>query len=255
MASSDSNPTVFVYEQSELNHGWLKACDGFEKIRISSQNDNLAEVGMREALLASELRVRDPAQALLFYVPVFEFASAHLGTCGNTTHTTRMAAANTALLASPWWKRHGGRDHLLASSAFSFGSGITSFRRRAGPLRSALGSAVVGRYKPTRSATNFGACIVAVPWASLAWTPPQREIELPTVPDDAMVVHGKGLVQRRQHRARGGGGGAAGARAGAAASTARSAKRRQEEEATRPRPLLLHFAGSLDVCCNGRYAA
>ena len=102
MASSDSNPTVFVYEQSELNHGWLKACDGFEKIRLSSQNDNLAEVGMREALLASELRVRDPAQALLFYVPVFEFASAHLGTCGNTTHTTRMAAANTALLASPW---------------------------------------------------------------------------------------------------------------------------------------------------------
>ena len=78
---------------------------------------------MRDALLQSELRVRDPAQALLFYVPVFEFASAHLGACGNTSHGTRMAAANTALLASPWWQRHGGRDHLLASSAFSFGSG------------------------------------------------------------------------------------------------------------------------------------
>ena len=166
MAVASSSPTVYIYEQPELDHGWLRSCSGFDQIRLSSQNDNLAEVGMRAALLQSEARVLDPAQALLFYVPVFEFASAHLGACGNSSsHAARMAAANAALLASPWWQRHRGRDHLLASSAFSFGSGVTSFRRRAGALRHALSESVVGRYKPTRSATNFGTRISPRPHA------------------------------------------------------------------------------------------
>ena len=53
--SMPSRPTVYVYEQRELDHGWMRQCSGFDKIRLSSQNDNLAEVGMRDALLQSEL--------------------------------------------------------------------------------------------------------------------------------------------------------------------------------------------------------
>lgn len=114
--------TFYMYTDRALDHGWFINCPAFHFLRFSSENDNLAEVGMRRALLNSPLRVLSPDAALLFYVPVFEFASYRIGVCANTTHTMRMEAAYQALLSSPYWKRYNGSDHMFASSAWSFGS-------------------------------------------------------------------------------------------------------------------------------------
>ncbi|KAL1520355.1 hypothetical protein AB1Y20_021945 [Prymnesium parvum] len=90
----------YMYTDRALDHGWFDGCPSFQALRSSSNNDNLAEVGLRRSLLSSPLRVHSPQEARLFYVPVFEFASFAMGECANTTHPQRMAAAHAALQAS-----------------------------------------------------------------------------------------------------------------------------------------------------------
>ena len=78
MAQGHANRSAvrfFMYVEPALDHGsWFKKCDAFHAIRASSNNDNLAEVGLRHSLLQSPLRVPSPELAQIFYVPVFEFA-------------------------------------------------------------------------------------------------------------------------------------------------------------------------------------
>lgn len=212
-----------MYEDPELDHGWFKKCPAFHTLRSSSNNDNLAEVGLRHALHHSKYRVRSPEHANLFYVPVFEFASYLIGTCENTNHTARMDAAYKALMASPYWKRHRGSDHFFASSAWS----VSSSRRRTMASRMmmlahALKYSIVGRYKsgPFPPLSRVGSCVISIPWESSLTA--FREYQ-PPPPLATSVASPAGSQAIRP---------------AAASST---------------RPVLMHFAGALDVCCSGQH--
>ena len=168
-----ARPTVYLYAEPALNHKWLEGCTAFEQLLDSSAHSDLAEVGMRRALGLSPLRVSDPAQASLFYVAVYEYASTRVGSacrdadCANSSHESRMAQAATALSASPWWQRHKGADHMYASSAYSYKSrDYQSLDRRLGALGKLLRTGSAGRYKPGKTASTVGRCVVGIPWAS-----------------------------------------------------------------------------------------
>ena len=120
LAGENVSVRFFMYTDHALDHNWFRKCPAFQQLRSSSENDNLAEVGMRHALLHSTLRVHSPDLAQLFFVPIFEFASHRIGECENTTHQTRMESAYQTLIASPYWKRYHGKDHMFASSAWNF---------------------------------------------------------------------------------------------------------------------------------------
>lgn len=246
----------YMYEQPELNHKWLRHCARYKELRYASKAENTAEVGMHKVLARHPLRTRDPALARLFYVPIFEYTSKFVGAhCANSTttpshlanHSARMHAAWAALVASPYWRAHGGRDHAWATTAFSAHS--YTLEKRMVPLSSLLGCSIVGRYKagPFARASAGGSCVIEVPYqASLLVT---RAAWL------AAGGNGRGGSATRGSGVRGslraGGGNemstpGAGAprgdielRADAAAGSFPSVEW--------PKPTLLFFAGSLDV--------
>ena len=61
--------TFYMYTEPELDHGWLESCGGFDLLRTSTASEKLAEVGLRRSLYSSPLRVNDPHEAVVFYVP------------------------------------------------------------------------------------------------------------------------------------------------------------------------------------------
>jgi hypothetical protein len=61
--------TFYMYTETELDHGWLEGCAGFGVLRMSTGSEKLAEVGLRHSLSSSALRVYDPLEAKVFYVP------------------------------------------------------------------------------------------------------------------------------------------------------------------------------------------
>lgn len=212
----------YMYTEPALDHRWLRHCVSFVALRHGKHGaaawhaEKTAEVSMHGLLRRSPLRTREPAEARLFYVPIFEFASFYLdAACANATatppglgsHAARMAAARRALLGSPHWRRHRGRDHVYVSSASYFRQ--QPLQQRLGPLASVLGDSSVGRFKlnfPRHSAG--GRCVVEVPYpasrsAVRAWAAARAAVPPP------------------------GGGG---------------------ERKT----MLLSFAGSFDVCCTGQ---
>jgi len=214
--NSSSTMRFYMYDQPALDHGWFRShCPAFSAMRTSSHNDNLAEVGLRHSLLHSPLRVFAPELAQLFYVPVFEYASYMLGECANTTHRQRMSDAHTALLSSPYWQRNRGADHFFSSSAWSFGPKNLAYRMQ--PLSQALRNAIVGRYKggSLPGPSRVGACVVAVPWEA-----------------NPLSLH----VYRQQGQQQ----------------PARFAAVDVRPSASEQRPVLVHFAGALDVCCTGQ---
>jgi len=44
------NASFFMYEQPELDHGWMQGCAGFEEMRLSPSSEKLAEVRRRRQL-------------------------------------------------------------------------------------------------------------------------------------------------------------------------------------------------------------
>ena len=127
--------TFFMYDQPELDHGWIKTCDGFAELAHSVASEKLAEVGLHSQLIHHPLRVRNPAKAAIFYLPIFEATSYLLGeqpparrlrnctVAGKAvpsallrSHHSRMAAAAAVLAVSPHWQRCRGCDHVFLSS-------------------------------------------------------------------------------------------------------------------------------------------
>ena len=123
--------TFYMYDQPELDHGWMKTCEGFAELADSVASEKLAEVGLRSQLLHHPLRVRNPAKAAIFYLPIFEATSSLLGeqptgrlrNCSKAvpsallrSHHSRMAAAAAVLAVSPHWQRCRGCDHVFLSS-------------------------------------------------------------------------------------------------------------------------------------------
>ena len=202
----DARTNVYVYEDPALNHGWMTACESFAALRSSPSSEQLAEVGMLQALTSHPRRVHDPTQARLVYLGIFEYASWALGDLSSCSaapahlqnHSNRMREAAAALRRSPVYARCSGCDHIWATSATNAPSLRLVWRIK--PLDEMLRRAIPGVYRgpphghlPSRRAAD---CAVQIPYE----------------------------ISARARRAR--------------------------EDA--PRPLLLQFAGSLDVCCSGQ---
>ena len=161
--------TFYMYEHPALDHSWLRHCPGFAELRHSVNDTNTAEAGVHKLLRRHPWRRYDPAEASLFYVPVFEYASYSIGACNGTTHQSRMVAAEAALRASPHFQKNGGADHVWATTAWSIsGSRTLSLTGRMAPLSSPLSCSIVGRYKyfPPHgpSASAGGACTFEIPY-------------------------------------------------------------------------------------------
>ena len=218
----------FMYTDAALDLGWLEQCSGFQQLRQSARGEGLAEVGLRQALVGHPQRTFAAAEAALFYIPLWEYASFAMGVCNGTTHRERMERARHALQGSHYFRRHGGADHFWGSSksqarrgegngfaglpASKWWNGLNfqylALSDRLGPLSSLLKRSIVGRYKPyLRGRAAVGACT----------------FELPYQPN----VHALRDGQQR--------------RAEALAMTSKPQRAR----------VLLYFAGSLDVCCIG----
>ena len=82
--------TFYMYTEAELDHGWLEGCAGFGVLRMSTGSEKLAEVGLRHSLYSSPLRVYDPLEAKVFYVPVYEWTPIPLRRCAIALPTCRL---------------------------------------------------------------------------------------------------------------------------------------------------------------------
>ena len=286
-APSQPAPALFyVYSGEALDHSFLTRCDGFDALMSGAHARLAAEVGMHAVLRTHERRTHDPRAAGLFYVPVYEYVSFKLARlCGaNTSHAQRMRAASDALLASPYWRASGGRDHFVLSTAFSHPAPIAT---RTLPLSKALRCAMAGRYKRfalgyKRTAKSaWGICAVEAPYVApkqAAFAASARRLAL-TVTLDRSVNNRSLAHALNPHKAAG----AYSARADAAhyhhpTSLVRAASWRVDPRAdddgfiddmpeagvlrsraideartlAPARPIFLHFAGGLDVCCYGQ---
>ena len=172
MANTDAGGVpFFMYEDPSLDHSWLSACPGFHEVRSGVRMQNTAEVGAAKVFRRHPLRVLDPQQALLFFVPVFTYVSKWVSSpCRNSTgHRQRMAAAAATLSTSPQWQRFRGRDHFFVSTTWS--TAKTSFRTQLFELAAPLSCGVAGRYKQfcahacTRRSSALASCTVHAPYA------------------------------------------------------------------------------------------
>ena len=261
----------FMYEHATLNHHWLRHCPRFRELRSASQAENTAEVGLHRVLTHHPARTWNASEAGLFYVPIFEYTSNKLKNCSSggsshahlqrlprglaESHTARMSAARDALLASPHWHAHGGRDHFWASTAFSAHS--YTLERRMAPLSKVLGCSTVGRYKagPFARPSRVGECVIEIPYqASLHVTRVALELhqakavyahQVGPAPSAVPGSTGRVLAARSAKSLADLSSTKMGLAAGAASAT-----RSLLDGRTKRR--LLFFAGSLDVCCTGR---
>lgn len=165
----------FMYTERSLDHHWLANCSGFREVRHGVRMQNTAEVGAYKVLRHHELRVRDPALAALFFVPIYPYVSKYVtAPChGSASHRERMRDAAAALMATPQWKRFGGRDHFFVTTTWS--TARASFRNVMYEMARALECGVAGRYKQFCPAacrlksSSLAACTVHAPYQANVW--------------------------------------------------------------------------------------
>jgi hypothetical protein len=170
-------PLFYMYEEPALDFGWMAGCSGFNALHQSPFGERLAEVRMRELLADSRWRTRDPALAVLFYVPIWEVVSFKLGACNGTTHSGRMAAARRALARSRYFlgsakhlrdRKLPGHNHLLATTG-CIEDGLKLGERLGPELMMVFRNTIVGRdraYSPLYPDSGVGRCVVEIPYVS-----------------------------------------------------------------------------------------
>lgn len=117
---------VYVYDEPPLDHTDLIECYRGRHGGVSPWQDerfdmaqNMAEVWIHQGMLAHPWRVTDPAEADLFYVPIYPVLSYQLlhednEKCHERTHEERMRDSIMYLeKSSPYFKRFGGADHIV----------------------------------------------------------------------------------------------------------------------------------------------
>mmetsp|Transcript_22924 Transcript_22924/g.58297 ORF Transcript_22924/g.58297 Transcript_22924/m.58297 type:complete len:479 (+) Transcript_22924:35-1471(+) len=161
----------FMYADRSLDHSWLAECSGYHEVRNGVRMQNTAEVGAAKVLRRHPMRVQDPNDALLFFVPVLTYVSKWISApCGNTSsHRQRMAAAAASLSSSPQWQRFQGRDHFFVTTTWS--TAKSSFRSQMYELAAPLACGVAGRYKQfcphacSRRSSALASCTIHAPYA------------------------------------------------------------------------------------------
>ena len=138
----------------------LLACRGLK--RLAPLDEPMAqfysEIGLYRQLSVHPLRVQEPSQAKLFYVPVLPHLDQDAGACNGTGHKMRMAAVATALRESTHWQRHNGTDHFWACTCVMMKSMLTN------TLWQLLGSVVHAVHSVPRGHASPARCQIAIPY-------------------------------------------------------------------------------------------
>ena len=159
-AAAPAAAPFYIYDHAAVNHTGLLEC-----WPAWPYEDQAAEVRMLRLLLHHPARTHDAEQAELFVVPVLPYVSYLAQRCHGTTHERRIARAAAYLRRSRYFKRNGGRDHLLVTNTFR----VTAFRA----LKQLLRNATVAWFEQpaaARSGPNvlyrlaFWRCTVVVPY-------------------------------------------------------------------------------------------
>lgn len=164
---SERPPRFWIHGHRDLNMSWLRQCPAVVAALAGSRRERLSELFFYDHLLTHPQRTRNASRALLFFLPVLEFASTLAGHCEDTGHAQRMLRAASALSKIGWYRRRGGHDHLLVSNA-GLDVGVP-LATRLGPLHGLLKNAVVGRdraYSRFYRTSSVGRCTLEVPYVS-----------------------------------------------------------------------------------------
>lgn len=171
----------------------LLACRGLKRIAPLDEPmaQFYAEKELHRALVVHPQRVRDPAQAALFYVPVLPHLSQDAGGCNGTGHRARMSSIATTLRASPHWQRHNGTDHFWACTCVMMKSMLTN------ELWPLLGHAVHAVHSVPRGHASPSRCQLAIPYLNPSFTEINGEAWRVPGRDRPTLAHFRGRVMNR----------------------------------------------------------
>lgn len=119
-----------------------------------------AEIELYRQLSSHPARVRDPALAELFYVPILPHLDADAGGCNGTSHRLRMSHIAATLRASPYWQRSNGTNHMWACTCVMMKAMVTN------ELWSLLRTAVHAVHSVPRGHASPSRCQIAIPYSN-----------------------------------------------------------------------------------------
>lgn len=133
------------------------------------EKQHFGEVFFYFQMLKHPWRTEDPSKAFLFFVPIMTSLSVR-GKCGS--HKDNLEHVAVQLLASPWYQRSKGGDHLIMYTDFRFSISV-----RHGFAAALFKNFMVGRKKlPTQ---HPGQCTFLIPHTSpMALTPGNCRIDV-----------------------------------------------------------------------------
>lgn len=187
---SSAVPPFYMYgdapSEAALDFSWLRGCRDFDKMLVTAERGQLAEVFLYDLLRTHERRTRNADAAILFILPVWMHVSYRVGHCNRSTNEGRMSAAVKALKASPHYQSRYGRpagfDHVVATTHFGQPRGGDVL----GPLKRLMKHFIVGNDLALDVhgfegwvGTAVGRCSIELPYvasqyALAARQPPQR---------------------------------------------------------------------------------
>lgn len=111
-----------MYDEAPFNFSAVLQC--YERKRgvpvwsheVEGAAQNTGEVWFYSSIKDHFRRTWNPEEADVFYVPIFPLTSFRIRNCRlsqNFTHDERMLSVAEGLKASPYWKRHMGKDYLF----------------------------------------------------------------------------------------------------------------------------------------------
>ncbi|CAN0371235.1 unnamed protein product, partial [Laminaria digitata] len=142
MHDKSDRVSVYVYDSPSFRHEDLIKCyrDGhgglppWQDERADMAQD-MGEIWLHRALLIHPWRVLDPADADIFFVPLYPVLSYKLlvadgVTCGGLTHNERMTRAIKALSReSTQFNRFGGADHVVVCAWWNCRNALNPWQR------------------------------------------------------------------------------------------------------------------------------
>jgi len=198
MPMAERPPPFYMYDGPEFpTPAALLGCRGVARMRPLDEPmaQFYAEIGVHDLLSTHERRVRSPAEAQLFYVPILPHLSQDAGRCNGTSHRSRMAAVARRLLASPDWARTNGTDHLWVCSCVMMHSMLTP------SLWSLLSTSIHGVHDVPRGRASPAACQLSLPYYNPTFAAAAPPSARTPGRDRPMLAHFRGRVMNRVRHA------------------------------------------------------
>ena len=186
-------PSFYMYEGPAFpSPDSLLACRGLKRLAPLAEPmaQFYAELGLHRLLANHPQRVRDPAAASLFYVPLLPHLDSDAGGCNKTGHKARMARVAEALQASPHWQRRNGTDHVWTCSCVMMRSMLTN------ALWDLLANAAHAVHSVPRHRASPAHCTLAVPYYNPTFAHVPASAREPGLPRPTLA-HFRGRVMNR----------------------------------------------------------